>query len=161
MLSFARPEYVDTLDSGSAFGPWWAHSVSEVLLKLALIQVLDLSDRQQPDIVPVFGDELFDKLSCRTQTVQHECMYVAENALLLESVDDAAQRAGIEVVFGQSFIHALSTPAYTAAIEGSIERYYGGSDGRQVEVSKSLGRLVDDVVQSFGGWRKRAKGCHS
>jgi hypothetical protein len=68
-------------------------------LKLALVQVLGLSDRQQPDIVPVFGDELFDELGCHTQTIQHECVYVAEDALLLESVDDTAQRAGIEVVF--------------------------------------------------------------
>jgi hypothetical protein len=91
--------------------------------------MLYFSNRKYADIEPFLCKKLLDELRSHTQPVQDHCMYTAKDVELFESVEDVAKRTAVEVVFGKSFVHALSTEADTADIEWPVKGYNSRLDG--------------------------------
>jgi hypothetical protein len=71
--------------------------------------------------------------------------------LLLEPVEDAAERAGIEVVLCKGLVHAFGAPTDAPGIKGAMERNNGRLDRREVEVAESITGVADNVTKGLGG----------
>jgi hypothetical protein len=62
------------LTGGTAYVP-------EDLLQSSGIEVLDASDGEDTDLVPVFGDDFSDEIRRDTKTIQYESVDVFEQSL--------------------------------------------------------------------------------
>jgi hypothetical protein len=71
----------------------------------------------------------------------------------------APERAGVEFIFGEGLVHALSAPADPPRIEGLMGNDCG-LDGREIEVTEGFGGLMDDVMQGFGRGCEGVYGGH-
>lgn len=144
-----RPKDVQALEPGRVLGSRRPAGVAQRLHELVLVEVLDVADGQDAQAQGGVDEDVVAELGGDGEPVEDEGLDVLQDVAPAEALEDAAQRARVEVILGHVLVHLDVAPDLAAMVD-AVDVELRRPHARQVKVSEDARGAAQEELAEGG-----------